>query len=616
MSAQAAPHRGAEAAGGAKAANDRRTAVPAAKVSRPPAPPRPPWAQSFENLDRLLHAFQARLTAGVSLAAVASARMDWLAHLANAPGKQLSLAQKAAFDAGQLAAFAARALVGPQAEAPFAPKDEDRRFADPAWQAWPFNLLAQSFLAVEGFWDAATAGVRGVSARHERQIRFLTRQWLDRMAPSNFPWTNPEVLRRTAEEGGWNLVRGFGYWLEDVERQATARRPVGAERWRVGSEVAVTPGEVVYRNELMELIQYRPQTERVHPEPVLIVPAWIMKYYILDLRPENSLVRYLVEHGHTVFAISWKNPTEADRHVGLDDYRHQGVVHALQAVRAIVGEDRKVHGCGYCLGGTILAIAAAKMARDGEDLLASMTLLAAQTDFSEAGELMLFIDESELAYLEDLMWDQGYLDTTQMAGAFQLLRANDLVWSRIVRQYLLGDREEVTDLMAWNADGTRMPARMHAEYLSALFLENRLSRGRYAVEGRPVALTDIRAPIFAVGTEKDHVAPWQSVYKIRLLTDTEVTFVLASGGHNAGIVSEPGHPGRRFRIGRSAADDPYLAPEDWAAVTPTQEGSWWPAWQAWLAERSGPPGAPPPLGAPERGCPPLMPAPGSYVLQP
>ncbi len=245
-----------------------------------------------------------------------------------------------------------------------------------------------------------------------------------------------------------------------------------------------------------------------------------------------------------------------------------------------------------------------------------MTLLAAQTDFSEAGELMLFIDESELAYLEDLMWDQGYLSSAQMAGAFMLLRANDLVWSRIMRQYLLGDREEMTDLMAWNADATRMPARMHGEYLTALFLENRLSRGRYAIQGRPVALTDIRVPIFAVGTERDHIAPWQSVYKIRLLTDTEVTFVLTVGGHNAGIVSEPGHPGRSFRMTRMSEQQPYMPPEVWAVTAPAQPGSWWPAWQAWLAGHSGAPGEPPDLGAPGKGFPQLMPAPGSYVLQP
>jgi polyhydroxyalkanoate synthase len=582
---------------------------------RCPAPPWPPLVQSFENLDRLLHAFQARLTAGISLAAVAAARMDRLAHFLNAPGKQLTLAQKAAFDAWQLALYAQRAGVGLEADPPFQPGSGDRRFDHPGWQRWPFDVMAQGFLASEAWWDAATTGVRGVTSQHERQVRFLTRQWLDRLAPSNFAFSNPEVIARTVEEGGQNLVRGFGYAVEDALRQIAGQRPVGVEKWVVGKDVATTPGEVVWRNGIMELIQYRPATAQVRPEPVLIVPAWIMKYYILDLRPENSLIRYLVGQGHTVFAISWKNPTDADRHLGLDDYRRSGVVEALRAVRGIVPGAR-VHACGYCLGGTILAIAAAKLARDGDDWLASLTLLAAQTDFAEAGELMLFIDQSELAYLEDMMWDQGYLDTTQMAGAFMLLRAQDLVWSRIVRQYLLGDREEMTDLMAWNADATRMPARMHGEDRRALFLENRLSRGRYAVEGRPVALTDIRAPIFAVGTEKDHIAPWQSVYKIRLLTDTEVTFVLTGGGHNAGIVSEPGHPGRRFRMARSLAEDAYVAPEDWAAAAPLQEGSWWPAWQAWLAARSGAPTAPPPLGAPEKGWPCLMPAPGSYVLDP
>ncbi len=590
-------------------------------ADRAPPPPQPDGADrgpqdhlpSFENLDRFLHAFEARLTSGLSPSAIHAARMDWLAHLVNAPGKQLELAQRAMLSGVRLGLFAQRALLGKD-EAPFAADPaEDSRFAAPGWQAWPFNMLAQGFLAVEDLAQAATTGVRGVTGQHERQVAFMARQLLDVVAPSNFPWTNPEVIERTAREGGQNLLRGLGFLAEDIERQLSGAPPAGTEAFAVGRNLAVTPGDVVFRNELMELIQYRPTTEVVRPEPVLIVPAWIMKYYILDLRPENSLVRYLVDRGHTVFMVSWKNPGSEDRDIRLDDYRRQGVMDALAAVGRIVPE-RRVHACGYCLGGTILAIAAAAMARDGDQRLASMTLLAAQTDFSEAGELMLFINESQVAYLEDMMWDQGYLESDQMAGAFKLLRANDLVWSRIVRQYLLGERQPLSDLMAWNADGTRMPARMHAQYLRDLFLDNRLSRGRYAVEGRPVALTDIRCPIFAVGTERDHIAPWQSVYKIRLLADADVTFVLTSGGHNAGIVSEPGHPHRRYRMLSMREGEPYLPPETWAATAPSAEGSWWPAWDAWLGERSGAPTAPPAQGAPGRGLPALMAAPGSYVL--
>jgi polyhydroxyalkanoate synthase len=595
----------------ARPAPDPRQSIKAVVAERSISPPA---VQGYENIDRLLHAFQARLTYGISPAALRGAQMDWLVHLLNAPGKQLVLAQKVWQDGVRFGLYAGRRMLGLEAEPPALARPDDRRFTDPQWQDLPYALYAQAFLLAESWWAAATRGVRGVTAQHERQVSFVARQLLDLLSPTNLPWTNPEVVRRTLEEGGNNLLRGFGFWLQDLEVQLTGRTS-GTGPYVVGHDVAATPGDVVYRNDLMELIQYRPMTEKVRPEPILIVPAWIMKYYILDLSPENSLVRYLVSQGHTVFTISWKNPDEGLRNVGLDDYRRQGVMAALDAVEAIL-PGRRVHGCGYCLGGTILTVAAAKMAHEGDQRLATLTLLAAQTDFSEAGELMLFIDESQLAYLEDLMWDQGYLDTTQMAGAFALLRANELVWSRIVRQYLLGERSPVTDLMAWNADGTRMPARMHGEYLKSLFLENRLSRGRYAVEGRPVAITDIRAPIFAVGTERDHIAPWQSVYKIRLLSDTDVTFVLASGGHNAGIVSEPGHAGRHYRIDRMAAADRYLPPDLWAAQASVSDGSWWPAWQGWLAQQSGAPLDPPAQGAPEHGLPVLEPAPGCYVLEP
>jgi polyhydroxyalkanoate synthase len=347
---------------------------------------------------------------------------------------------------------------------------------------------------------------------------------------------------------------------------------------------------------------------------VLIVPAWIMKYYILDLSPHNSLVKYLVEHGHTVFVISWKNPGPADRDVSMADYRRLGIEDALAAVGRVV-PDRRVHAVGYCLGGTLLAIAAAAMARNQNARLATMTLLASQTDFAEAGELGLFIDESEVTLLENMMAEQGFLDPRQMSGAFQLLRSNDLIWSRRITEYLLGERPAMSDLMAWNADGTRLPSRMHSEYLRRLYLHNDLSAGRYQVDGRPIALRDIRVPLFAVGTVKDHVAPWRSVYKINLFTDSEVTFLLTSGGHNAGIVSDPGHTGRGYQVATRRHEEPYVDPETWARQAPRKEGSWWPEWQRWLEQHSGARVAPPEMGNAAAGYPVLDEAPGRYVHQ-
>ena len=391
--------------------------------------------------------------------------------------------------------------------------------------------------------------------------------------------------------------------------------PAGTEAFAPGKSVAITPGKVVYRNRLIELIQYQPATETVHAEPVLIVSAWIMKYYILDLSPGNSLVKYLVDHGHTVFVVSWHNPGPEDRDLGMEDYRQLGVLAALDAVSAIVPQ-RRVHAVGYCLGGTMLAITAAAMARDGDERLASITLFAAETDFTEPGELGLFIDDSQVAYLQNLMWEQGYLDASQMAGAFQMLRPYELIWSRVLREYLLGERQLPNDLMAWNADGTRLPYRMHSEYLHRLFLRNDLFEGRYLAGGRPVTLSDIRAPLFMVGTARDHVAPWRSVYKLNLIAETELTFLLTSGGHNAGIVSEPGHPRRSYQVATRPAGAPYADPDTWAARTPGQEGSWWPAWEAWLAQRSSGRVAPPPVGARASGYSPLTDAPGTYVMQP
>jgi polyhydroxyalkanoate synthase len=573
-----------------------------------------PEPDSAASWDRLLRARVGRLSFGLSPPGLLLVYLDWLVHLGFSPGKQLDLARKVLRKALRFGLYSARATLQPSTPPAIEPLPQDQRFSDPAWRRWPFNLCYQSFLFAQQWLHNATTGVRGVSRHDEEVVTFIGRQLLDVFAPTNWPWTNPEVLEATFEQGGGNFFRGALNFLEDWERAVLGRKPAGAEAFPVGKAVAVTPGKVVHRNRLIELLQYEPATATVQAEPVLIVPAWIMKYYILDLSPHNSLVRYLVGRGHTVFMISWKNPGPQDRDLGLEDYRALGVMEALAAVSAIA-PGRKVHAAGYCLGGTLLAIAAAAMARDGDDRLRTVTLFAAETDFTEPGELGLFIDETEVTFLEDLMWDQGFLDTGQMAGAFQLLRSRDLIWSRMVREYLLGQRRGMTDLMAWNADGTRMPARMHSEYLRKLFLNNDLAEGRYESAGRRVTLTDVRAPLFAVSTAKDHVAPWRSVYKVNLLSDTDVTFVLASGGHNAGIVSEPGHPGRSYQLASRKDLDRYIDPDTWQAVTPRREGSWWPAWQAWLGGHSSGSVAARPVGAPERGYPPLGDAPGTYVLQ-
>lgn len=566
-----------------------------------------------DSIDRFLHANQARLTAGLSPASAQQAYFDWIAHLANSPGKQFELVRKAVSKSISFNTYVARILSGRRECPCIEPLPQDRRFVAPQWQQFPWCLYYQSFLLFQQWWHNATTGVHGVSSHHEDVVSFAARQFMDVMSPSNFIATNPELLQETLKTGGANLLRGARNLMEDWNLAVREKSPEGAGDFKVGRDVAITPGKVVYRNRLIELIQYSPMTEMVHQQPVLIIPAWIMKYYILDLSPHNSLVGYLVGKGHTVFMISWRNPGENDRDLCMEDYLELGMMRALRAVRTLTGSS-PVNAVGYCLGGTLLAIGTAALARDGIDWLGSVTLFAAQTDFTEAGELMLFIDQSQVSYLEDLMWDQGYLDPKQMSGAFQLLRSNDLIWSRITRDYLMGKRQPMNDLMAWNADATRLPYRMHSQYLRELFLDNDLAEGRYEVDGRPVALTDIHIPIFAVATETDHVAPWRSVFKINILTDTEVTFLLTGGGHNAGVVSEPGHPHRHYRIATKKEGLLYESPDTFIGTAELNEGSWWPRWEAWLAKKSAKKAKPPPLGSPEFGLSPLGDAPGLYVL--
>lgn len=523
------------------------------------------------DIDALLHATVGRFTGGLSPTALATSGLDWGLHLLGSPTRQAELWHHAMRNASE----AWRLPAG---------ENDDTRFQSPDWDIAPFAYYRHWFKLTEDWWQHATAPIDGLAPEHQRTVAFMARQALDMASPANSAFTNPTAIRRTWESRGANFVRGLQHWVEDFNHLISQKAPAHPE-FSVGETLATTPGDVVLRNRLIELIRYRPTTAKVRAEPILIVPAWIMKYYILDLSAQNSLVAWLRDQGFEVFIISWKNPGAEDAEIGLEDYLNLGFGAALEHVTTTTGQP--VHAVGYCLGGTLLAAGAAALSRDGDGRLKTLSFLAAQVDFTDAGELSLFINESQVAFLEHIMAMQGYLRADQMAGAFRMLRSNDLIWSRVIRHYILGERTPMNDLMAWNADATRMPARMHSEYLRQLFLENRLARGRFKVGGRPVALTDIKVPVFALGTESDHVSPWRSVYKFKILTDTDVTFCLTKGGHNGGVLSEPGHARRHYRIGTIRESDPFIDPDGWMARHEPVEGSWWPSWADWLSERSG-----------------------------
>ena len=561
---------------------------------------------------RHLRAQLAALTGGLAPDDYARGWLEWYLNLAAHPPRQAALAHSAYEKMLDSWHFATRAASGE----PLAPGHEDQGFGDPAWNVWPFNVYARAYNNWASWWHQALAPHPAAPhSPHSSRAHFAGRLLLDAASPANFLHTNPELLKHTAAESGHNLIRGLKHWVEDVERLTSGRgRTPASEQFQVGKDVAVTPGKVVYRNRLVELLQYSPQTPSVYAEPILITPAWIMKYYILDLSPRNSLVRFLVEKGHTVFMISWKNPDAADRDLGLEDYVRLGFLDALAEVRRIV-PDHKVHAVGYCIGGTLLAIAAARLAVAHDHSLASVTLFAAQADFSEPGELSVFITPSQIAMLEAMMSKTGVLESERMGAAFALLRSRDLMWGPAVAQYVRGERPRINDLMAWNADGTRMPHRMHSEYLERLYLKNELATGEFTLGGEPVDLKKLHLPMFVVGTETDHVAPWHSVYKLRGLTrSTDYTFLLTSGGHNAGIVSGPVHPKRRHRILTWSDATTTLTPEQWHERAPLHEGSWWPAWEKWLARQSAARQIPA-RALPEKNAAgaPLEDAPGQYV---
>jgi polyhydroxyalkanoate synthase subunit PhaC len=541
-------------------------------------------ASAKAEIVRDLRAQLAALTGGMAPDDYLNSWWDWYLNLATHPPRQAQLAHSAyekLLDSWQ---FLTRAAAG----SPLPPGHENLGFGDAAWNVWPFNVYAHTYANWASWWQQALSPHTAANDPNLARVNFAGRMLLEAASPANFLHTNPELLKRTVAESGHNLMRGLKNWLEDAQRAVVGGgRAPGTEHFQVGRDVAVTPGKVVFRNRLIELLQYSPQTPTVYAEPVLITPAWIMKYYILDLSPRNSLVRYLLEKGHSVFMISWKNPDAADRELSVGDYVKLGFLDALAEVRRLIPQ-RRVHAVGYCIGGTLLTIAAAMLGADDDASLASLTLLAAQVDFSEPGELSVFITPSQIAMLEAMMSKTGVLESERMGAAFAMLRSRDLMWTPAVNQYMRGERPRLNDLMAWNADGTRMPWRMHSEYLERLYLKNELAQGTFNVNGTPVDLANIRVPMFVVGTETDHVAPWRSAYKVRGLTrSTDYTFLLTSGGHNAGIVSGPVHPKRRHRILTWKNGGATLTPDEWLKSAPLHEGSWWPAWEQWLAEHSG-----------------------------
>lgn len=572
-----------------------------------PVEGRPASDPRRDSPERPWRAASARLSGGVSMHSFVTAWAHWASRLAAAPDRQHKLAAQARDSMARLISDAARP--GTRGEPPFAPKPHDHRFDHPDWQKPPFRMWQQGFLAIEDWWDAATDSLPGLDRQDARRARFMARQMLDVMSPSNCLALNPEIIAASVASGGQNLVRGLQGMTKDLGQVLTQSPDPVPEGFDVGTFLAATPGRVVLRTDLFELIRYAPQTAQVWAEPVLIVPACIMKYYVLDLSARNSLVRDLVAQGFTVFLISWCNPTEAQATLSLDDYRRDGVMAALQAVTDLL-PGPKVHAVGYCLGGTMLAIAAAGMAREDDNRLASITLMAAQIDFAEAGELLLFADEVQVSLVENLMAARGAIDRPKRARTFSVIRSDDLIWTRAMRRYFLGEEDHSTDMGVWLADPTRMPATMHSQYLRRLFLGNRLSTGRFEVEGEVISMTDIRAPMFVIATEADHIAPWHSVYMTQLFTVCDLTFVLTNGGHTSGIVNPPGTEGAYYRWSHRPADGPYMDPEDWLEEAPLQDGSWWPCWQDWLADHSSTRAPPKRAKTKDLGA-----APGSYVFQ-
>jgi len=506
----------------------------------------------------------------------------------------------------------AQRMMGHKVEPLVEPAKGDKRFADPAWKdEVVFDYLKQSYLLTARWLQQTVKEVDGVDDKTAQKVDFYTRQFIDAMSPSNFAMTNPQVVKATVESKGENLLKGLQNLLTDLERGkgTLAIRQTDMKAFKVGGNVATSPGKVVFQNDLIQLLQYAPATEQVYKMPLLIVPPWINKFYILDLKPENSFIKWATEQGYTVFVISWVNPDERLIGLAFEDYMKLGPLAALDAIERATGE-KQVSAIGYCIGGTLMATTLAYMAARGDDRIAACTFFTAQVDFTEPGELGVFIDEDQLAGVEQVMSKKGYLEGAEMATTFNMLRANDLIWSFVVNNYLLGKDPFPFDLLFWNADATRMPAAMHSYYLRNMYQKNLLAKpGGLTVDNVPIDLRRITIPIYLQAGKEDHIAPAKSVYKATQIFAGPVRFMLAGSGHIAGVVNPPRNRKYQHWLNETARNPATL--DEWRAGAQEFPGSWWPDWDKWLSEKSGPkvPARVPGAG----GLPALEDAPGSYV---
>ena len=506
----------------------------------------------------------------------------------------------------------AQRMMGQTVEPVAEPARGDKRFNDPAWKdEVVFDYLKQSYLLTARWLQGTIKEVEGVDEKTARKVDFYTRQFIDAVSPSNFAMTNPQVVKATVESKGENLLKGLQNLLGDLERGKgnLLIRQTDMDAFKVGGNVATTPGKVVYQNDIMQLIQYAPSTEEVYEVPLLIVPPWINKFYILDLKPENSFIKWATEQGYTVFVVSWVNPDERLSKMVFEDYMNQGPLAALDAIEKATGQ-RKASAIGYCIGGTLMAATLAYMAARNDDRIVACTFFTAQVDFSEPGELGVFIDEDQLASVEEMMSKKGYLEGSEMATTFNMLRANDLIWSFVVNNYLMGKDPFPFDLLFWNADATRMPAAMHSYYLRNMYQKNLLSQpGGIVLDNVPIDLRNIRIPVYIQAGKEDHIAPVRSVYKATQLFSGPVRFMLAGSGHIAGVVNPPRNKKYQHWLNETDKNPPTLA--EWQAGAKEFPGSWWHDWDKWLSALSGP-------KVPARvpgtaGLPAIEDAPGSYV---